>query len=388
MFGPDSVTNATFLSRNQILCVSPPWDSISPASVLLEVTINGQDYSQSLQKFEYRPKPITDSIWPNGGPTIGSTEVFITGSHFLDEVQLACSYDGITAAGTYIDNRTLSCRSPPHLPGIVSFRVIGDVYAGGDPSYQSDPMEFLYYNPSSVAFTIPRRGSALGGTPVILTGTNLFNTTALRCRFGKNEVRGTFISDRNVLCVSPPSNDNSKVLAVPVTVSLNDKDFSPENGVEYEYHRDSLPGHYSGQSSIDWNTPAPNGTYAEAGSVNFTLCDPGDFQPKAGQSSCLTCPVGFFCPDFGLNKPVLCPSGGVCDRTGLVAPSALCPRGHWCGLGTKTYKYNALLDGNEDLGILKAVHRLWKKSIEGIGNTQIMMPLPMVIREAGPLSSW
>lgn len=374
MFGSDSITKATFISRNQMLCVSPPWKSVAPASVNLEVTINGQDYSQSLQKFEYRPKPVIDSIWPNGGPTIGSTEVFITGLHCQDEVQLACSFDGIVTEGTYIDNRTLSCHSPPHLPGIVSLRVVGDVYAG-DTSYQSDPMDFLYYNPPSIAFTTPRRGSALGGTPIIFTGTNLFNTTALRCRFGKNEVRGAFISGRNALCISPPSTDNSAILAVPVTVSLNGKDFSPENGVAYEYHSGSMAGHYSGPSAIEWNTPAPNGTYAEAGSVNFTLCDPGGFQPKAGQSSCLTCPIGFICPGFGLSKPLLCPVGGVCDRAGLSAPSALCPRGHWCGAGVKTYEYNTLMDKNEDLGILQAVHRLWKKSIDGIGN--VKMPVPI-----------
>lgn len=383
MFGSESITKATFISRNQVLCVSPPWKSFVSASVNKEVTSNGQDYSQSLQKFEYRPKPVIDSIWPNGGPTIGSTEVFITGLYYQDEVQLACSFDGITTEGTYIDNRTLSCHSPPHLPGIVSFRVIGDVYAG-DTSYQSDPMEFLYYNPPSIASTTPRRGSALGGTPIILTGTNLFNTTALRCRFGKNEVRGMFISDRNALCISPPSNDNSAILAVPVTVSLNGEDFSPENGVAYEYHSGSLAGHYSGPSSIEWNTPAPNGTYAEAGSVNFTLCDPGGFQPKTGQSSCLTCPIGFTCPDFGLSKPVLCPAGEVCDRTGLSAPSALCPRGHWCGAGVKTYEYNTLMDKNEDKGILQAVHRLWKKSI---GN--VKMPVPMAVGPAGgTLTSW
>ena len=367
MFGADSLVLATFVSRNQLICVSPPWTSISPASVNLEVTLNGQDFSQSLQKFEYRPAPVIDSIWPNGGPTIGSTEVFVTGSHYHDEVQLGCSFDGVISEGTYIDNRTLSCHSPFHLPQLVSFRVVGDVFAG-DASYQSDPMEFLYYNPPSIASTTPRTGSALGGMPVILTGTNLFNTTALRCRFGNNEVRGTFINGQNVLCISPPSADNSRILAVPVTVSLNGKDFSPENDVTYEYHRDSMPGHYSGPSSIEWNTPAPNGTFAEAGSVNFTLCDPGGFQPKEGQSSCLTCPIGFICPDFGLSKPVLCPAGGLCDRTGLVAPSALCPRGHWCGAGVKTPKYNTLLDREEDLGILSAVYGLWKKSIDGLGN--------------------
>lgn len=361
-FGSDSVTKATFVSGNQIVCLSPPWDSISPASVHVEVTINGQDYSQSLQKFQYRPAPAIDSIWPNGGPTVGSTEVLITGRNYRDEVQLACSFDGITTEGTYIDNQTLSCHSPPHLPGFVSFRVVGNAYAG-DASYQSDPMEFFYYHPPSIAFTTHRRGSALGGTPVIFTGTNLFNSTALRCRFGKNEVRGTFISGRNVLCISPPSNDNSKISTVPVVVSLNGKDFSPQNGVAHEYHRESLPGHYSGPSSIEWNTPAPNGTYAEAGSVNFTLCDPGRFQPKEGQSSCLTCPVGFICPDFGLSKPVLCPAGSLCDRTGLVEPSALCPRGHWCGPGVKAHKYSMLMDRNEDRGILSAVHRLWKKTI-------------------------
>jgi len=334
MFGADSLAPATFVSRNQIICMSPPWSSLSPASVNLEVTLNGQDFSQSLQKFEYRPAPVIDSIWPNGGPTIGSTEVFVTGSLYHDEVQLGCSFDGITIEGTFVDNRTLSCHSPPHLPELVSFRVVGDVFAG-DASYQSDAMEFLYYNPPSIASTTPRRGSALEAMPVILTGTNLFNTTALRCRFGQNEVRGTFISGQNVLCMSPPSTDNSRILAVPVTVSLNGNDFSPENGVTYEYHRDSLPGHYSGPSSIEWNTPAPNGTFSEAGSVNFTLCDPGGFQPKEGQSSCLTCPIGFICPDFGLSKPVVCPAGGLCDRTGLVAPSALCPRGHWCGTGCR-----------------------------------------------------
>ena len=78
---------------------------------------------------------------------------------------------------------------------------------------------------------------------------------------------------------------------------------------------------------------------------------------------------------------MLCPVGGLCDRTGLVAPSALCPRGHWCGAGVKTPKYNTLLDREEDLGILSAVYGLWKKSIDGLGNVS---PHPHVDLIAGP----
>lgn len=71
-----------------------------------------------------------------------------------------------------------------------------------------------------------------------------------------------------------------------------------------------FPGHYCMKGAA-YPTPCPQGTYAAStmGTGNITFGG-----------------INYFCN--------LCPPGRVCEGVGLTAPSALCPGGFWCLIGT------------------------------------------------------
>ena len=54
-------------------------------------------------------------------------------------------------------------------------------------------------------FLKPRYGSELGGTPVVVTGTNLIvaDKDSVTCVFSHTETEGFVINEREVLCISP-----------------------------------------------------------------------------------------------------------------------------------------------------------------------------------------
>ena len=58
---------------------------------------------------------------------------------------------------------------------------------------------------SGQIFLKPRYGSELGGTPVVVSGTNLTvaEEDSVTCVFGVEETEGFVINEREVLCVSP-----------------------------------------------------------------------------------------------------------------------------------------------------------------------------------------
>ena len=54
-------------------------------------------------------------------------------------------------------------------------------------------------------FLKPRYGSELGGTPVVVSGTNLTvaEEDSVTCIFGVEETEGFVISEKEMLCISP-----------------------------------------------------------------------------------------------------------------------------------------------------------------------------------------
>ena len=87
-------------------------------------------------------------------------------------------------------------------------------------------------------------------------------------------------------------------------------------------------GYYcpAGQSASTFRCPP--GYFCPAGASEPTPCDPSYFQPltlQTSDSSCTTCPSGYFCPEAGMATPEVCPRGHYCG-IGSVSPTS-CPAG-------------------------------------------------------------
>ena len=115
-----SVSAGTFINSNKISCVSPP-NEMGPTKI--EVSVNGIDYSDSGQRFEYVENLRIMNLRPATGPTDGGTEIVIRGKHFIASPFLRCSFGDVIVVAEYLDIDSISCTPTEMVSGKVEVGV-------------------------------------------------------------------------------------------------------------------------------------------------------------------------------------------------------------------------------------------------------------------------
>jgi hypothetical protein len=121
-----------------------------------------------------RAVPTLTSIWPARGGTMGGTDIIVTGTGFVPGT--TASVDGVPLfpnGGIVVDSNTLSGHVPPHPEGAAPLRVHTPL---GDAAIV---MSFHYLDPPKIDGIMPAVGSAAGGTPVTVEGSNFTRQTQI-----------------------------------------------------------------------------------------------------------------------------------------------------------------------------------------------------------------
>ena len=131
-------------------------------------------------------------IAPASGPLAGGTTVVITGTNFTGGT---VTFDGTSVSCTVDSDTQITCTSPAHAAGAVDVvvTVSGEGSATGSFTYQAAPT-------ISGGGIAPASGPEVGGTSVVITGTDLTNATVT---FGGTSASCTVDSDTQVTCTSP-----------------------------------------------------------------------------------------------------------------------------------------------------------------------------------------
>ena len=177
----ESEVTARFISATSAECASPRH---SPASVAVEISLNGQQFSATLDRiFQFIPSLILLSLTPHQGPTHGGMTIFISGSYFSpSSVQSSiCRFQGTSSPATLITSSLVKCDAPAITrPGYVSAEVTTNLQDFTDSGFQFRFVEIVVNSVS------PSLASQLGGTEVTVHGKNFIpsNEDALWCMFG------------------------------------------------------------------------------------------------------------------------------------------------------------------------------------------------------------
>lgn len=223
---------AEYIRGDTIACRSPPQARVS--TVLVSVTLNGQDFSSRRQPalslptnatgenlgwalFTYTDRAAVTALVPDSGPTRGGTVVTVWGVNFAGSSNLLCRFgDLVTSAAVFLSTEMVTCVSPA-----VPVRAAGRVYlevsdlgsttvthdsssssVGSDtPSFEvrepgegpslwtNSAVEFTFTEDPVVLAAFPTSGPAEGGTRVTLTGSGFQDLPELGCRFGGTHSR-------------------------------------------------------------------------------------------------------------------------------------------------------------------------------------------------------
>lgn len=265
-FGDAAPVDGTVINATAIECVTPPAAGLlkyGPAPV--QVTLNGQDYSQDGQSFNYVYPPLLTSLTPLTGTEAGGSVITVYGSRFQDAAAFACRFtprralgEGDRSAGgtvtaivvpaLWLNESVAQCVTPALPPGRHEVAVTnnGQEWTEDRITFVSLPLVFV----TSVA---PAIGPVAGGTPVHVHGTNFVANAFVRCRFGVVEVPATYLSSTEIICHAPAHGPGD----VMVQVSTGEGDFSADVvSVAVDGTPDGASGRVAGAAKYTYAPPA------------------------------------------------------------------------------------------------------------------------------------
>ena len=196
-FGAGNPANFTVTSPTSVSATLPPG-----AAGTVDVTLTtpgGANPPTVSDQFTYFVAPAVTSVAPAAGPAAGGTAVAIDGSGFVVGGTTA-TFGGVAATVSCTSATTCAATSPPGAAGTVDIVLA----TAGGTSATGGPDQFTYENVPAVTGVLPDQGPAVGGgAPVVITGTDLVDTTTVTFGAG-NPADFTVDSDTRITATLPP----------------------------------------------------------------------------------------------------------------------------------------------------------------------------------------
>ena len=226
MFG-EVQTIGRWFSETEVRCRTPKH---VPSTVYLEVSNNGFDFSTSGSEYTFHVSPSVVSVWPNHGPERGMTVVTVYGNHFVNTKLLRCQFGGIlTPVQRYVSSTEITCYAPDlrriGRPGSVNIEITNN-----NQTYTTNGVRYMYDAQAMVSVLSPQTGPSSGNSRVVLYGYGFRDYPTLGCRFGDVAVKGHFVSDTEIECVTPAM----PIQTLPVEITLNGDDYTFSK-VDFKY---------------------------------------------------------------------------------------------------------------------------------------------------------
>jgi hypothetical protein len=247
----------------------------SPAgSGTVDITVTtpgGTSTTGSADQFTYVAGPTISAMAPSSGPTVGGTSVTFTGTN----LQSASVVDFGTSAAT-ITNDTATSLTATTPPGSGSVTVKVTTASGTVTS----PTSFTYVTPPpapTITSVSPTSGTAAGGTPVTITGTNLANATAVD--FGTTAGMVTADTATSITVTTPTG-----IGTVNVTVTTAGGTALDSNAYTYN----TPPGFPTVTGNTPAGGPSAGGTTVTVTGTNFLGTSVVDFGTQAAFFSGVT----------------------------------------------------------------------------------------------------
>ncbi len=174
LFGGLPAQSVTFTSATTLVAVSP-----AHAAGGVDVVVQNPDGQESSLgaafAFDPIPAPTIGGITPASGPSVGGTQVSISGTGFVSGTR--ATLGGAAVVSLVVVSATqLTATTPPHAPGAVALVV-------SNPDGQAATLAAAFTYNAAAAPTLtgvaPSSGPSTGGTVVSLSGSGYTNGTTV-----------------------------------------------------------------------------------------------------------------------------------------------------------------------------------------------------------------
>ena len=188
-FGGVAATSFVVNSNTQITAVAPARPA-GPVTVAVTTPVGVVNAT-----YTYFIAPAITAVTPLTGSTNGGTSVVITGSNFVGITGV--SFGGTSATSFTVNSASqITASTPARVAGAVQVQVTNPAGSAVSPS------NFTYFAPPAITSISPNIGSNVGGTTVVITGTNLTGATAVTFG-GVNATSFTVNSATQITAITP-----------------------------------------------------------------------------------------------------------------------------------------------------------------------------------------
>jgi hypothetical protein len=192
--GTDDCTAITFVAASEVDCTTPA-HTVSEAVDITVTNPNGMS-GTSTGGFTFRPAPTISAIAPAIGKVAGGTAVVITGTGFVNGLQVVMGGGGCTSL-TVVSATQATCLTPAHAVGTVDV-----IVTNVDSQSATLVGSFVYSVPPTVLSVAPVGGNITGGTSVTITGSSFVNGATVK--FGGTACTSVaFVSSTSLTCTTP-----------------------------------------------------------------------------------------------------------------------------------------------------------------------------------------
>ena len=201
-FGGITATAVSVLHDTTVSCVPPPGP---PGASVDVVVFNAIGTSFLVNAYTYAGLPTVTGVNPPSGTSLGGLNVTVNGSGFFDFLPgpNLVTFDGVPATNVVVvDDSTLTCDTPPGIPGTAVNVVVTNVNGTG-----TLPLGYLNHMVPTLTSVVDPSGTSLGGTSITLTGSGFqaespgVNTVTFGAVPAVNVV---VVSDTVLTCETPP----------------------------------------------------------------------------------------------------------------------------------------------------------------------------------------
>lgn len=241
---------AKFVSEQIVTCVAPPHDG---GTILVRIFDGNDNTDEECHQdvpsvsYTYLEEMKIFSTYPKHGSTSGNTPLRVIGSNFVSLTTLACAFgENETSPAAFVSENEVTCVVPStssDTKKLVSVK-IGLEHEFGLTILSNEGTVFTYTPPPFIENVYPARGLLVGGEKVIITGNHFYHPDSddsIVCSFGPQKVNGTWLSNSQVECITPPMPDeagarNTQVVSfshdLPTSFFFNETLFSLNFGGE------------------------------------------------------------------------------------------------------------------------------------------------------------
>lgn len=170
-FGAALVTADFDPALNRELACRLP-EGLSLGVHVLEVTINGQEFTDSHLNFTVYGNSTVTFLCPNSGPIVGGTAVRVVGALLANGSHYLCRFAGVVVNASYVEGaipHEVRCTAPTMAQGAL---VPVELSLNGQ-NFTSSEAIFTYHSPAVLTELCPSTGPAYGGTSLLIVGIDL-----------------------------------------------------------------------------------------------------------------------------------------------------------------------------------------------------------------------